>query len=116
MTLSKSNMSRWAASARFNGGLNAQHKVLASAGKPEERGRVSYAHAWNYSVDNRREMSLRQAQHCRRMADFCKDIDLRADWLELAERWLKMIRSQSNAVQGQSEPVAHDGGEDRRRA
>lgn len=67
-------------------------------------------------MDDRRDTSLRQALHCLKMADFSKDLDLRAGWLDLAERWLKMIRSPPQIIQRQSEPADREDGEGQRRA
>jgi len=77
---------------------------------------VTSRHERNRFVDPQQDMYFRQAQHCRKMADFCKSLDLKAAWLELAARWLTMIGSQSNIVQGQFGPAEHDDGEDRKRA
>ena len=44
-------------------------------------------------MDPRTEYYLNQAVHCRRMADEtpAKSAELKAQYLELAERWLRMI-------------------------
>jgi hypothetical protein len=42
-------------------------------------------------MDPRSEYYLAQAIHCRKMADSSNAADLKAHWLELAERWLQMI-------------------------
>ena len=44
-------------------------------------------------MDSRVEYYLNQAIHCRTMADSTpiKSAELKAQWLELAERWLRMI-------------------------
>ena len=44
-------------------------------------------------MDQRTEYYLDQAIHCRRMADETpmKSAELKAQYLELAERWLRMI-------------------------
>ncbi len=55
-------------------------------------------------MDSRNELYLKQAEHCRRMADASKVEQTKAEWLLLADRWLRMVRETgSNVVQGRFE-------------
>jgi hypothetical protein len=55
-------------------------------------------------MNARNELYFRQAEHCRKMADTSKIEQTKAEWLLLAERWLRMIREDvSNVVQGHFE-------------
>lgn len=60
---------------------------------------------WTCPVDSLQEMYFRQAEHSLKMAAFCKTHELQVAWLELAERWLKMMREPSNVSQERSEPA-----------
>lgn len=55
-------------------------------------------------MNSRNELYLRQAEHCRKMADASRVEQTKAEWLMLADRWLRMIREDvTNIVQGHFE-------------
>ena len=43
-------------------------------------------------MESRNQLYLKQAEHCRKMADASKVEQTKVEWLMLAERWLHMIR------------------------
>lgn len=49
-------------------------------------------------MNSQNELYLRQAEHCRRMADASKVEQTKAEWLLLAERWLRMVREEVTRI------------------
>lgn len=52
----------------------------------------------------RNDLYFRQGEHCRKMGETAKTEQTQAEWLLLAERWLRMIREETpKVVQGNFE-------------
>ncbi|HEX5279030.1 MAG TPA: hypothetical protein VFW28_03020 [Micropepsaceae bacterium] len=49
-------------------------------------------------MNSQNQLYLRQAEHCRKMADASKVEETKAEWLLLAERWLRMVREEMTSV------------------
>jgi hypothetical protein len=84
--------------------LSAQHDLSAiltaapSGREPNALSDVVDRRTQGKSMSSQNQLYLRQAEHCRKMADASKVEQTKAEWLLLADRWLRMVREEVTSI------------------